>query len=145
MDVTNKSSVVGSLELNEVDFAVALDNVERSISLWDTSPSQPDEMFLVVDAWDNIRDYDAKPNGVNMSVDLTIQVEERFSLPNWTVSMVCCGGLLGILAAPFLVHHRYMKAGLDVVESGGGDMMPHLDTEPERTVPAPAQPGPPQG
>ena len=132
-------------KLDEVDFAVALDNVERSISIWDTSPSQPDEMFLVVDAWDNIRDYDAKPNGVNMSVDLTIQVEERFSLPNWTVSMVCCGGLLGILAAPFLVHHRYMKAGLDVVESGGGDMMPHLDTAPEKAVPAPTQPEPPQG
>ena len=132
-------------KLNQVDFAVALDNVERSISLWDTGENQPDEMFLVIDAWDNIRDYDAKPNGVNMSVDLTIQVEERFSLPNWTVSMVCCGGLLGILAAPFLVHQRYMKAGLDVVESGGGDMMPHLDTAPERNIPAANQPGPPEG
>ena len=132
-------------KLSQVDFAVALDHEERSYSIWETDAVGADPMFLMIESWDNIRDYDSKSQESNFSVDLTIQVEERFSLPNWTVSMVCCGGLIGILAAPFLVHHRYMKAGLDVVESGGGDLMPHLDTAPERENPTPVQPAPPQG
>lgn len=132
-------------KLNQVDFAVALDHEERSYSIWETDAVGADPMFLMIESWDNIRDYDAKSQESNFSVDLTIQVEERFSLPNWTVSMVCCGGLIGILAAPFLVHHRYMKAGLDVVESGGGDLMPHLDTAPEREGQPPVQPTHPQG
>ena len=131
-------------KLDEVDFAVALDHEERSYSIWD-DVSEVKEMFLLVESWDNIRDYDAKLQNSNFSVDVTILVEERFSLPNWTVSMVCCGGLLGILAAPFLVHHRYMKARLEAVESGGGDMMPHLDTAPERAPAAPSLPSPPEG
>lgn len=132
-------------KLSQVDFAVALDHEERSYSIWETDAVGADPMFLMIESWDNIRDYDSKSQESNFSVDLTIQVEERFSLPNWTVSMVCCGGLIGILAAPFLVHHRYMKAGLDVVESGGGDMMPHLDTAPERVNTPSVQTEPPQG
>lgn len=131
-------------KLHEVDFAVALDHEERSYSLWDKS-AEIEEMFLLVESWDNIRDYDAKSQEVNYSVDVTVQVEERFSLPNWTVSLVCCSGLIGILAAPFLVHSRYMKAGLDVIESGGGDMMPHLDTAPERAPTVPDLTQPPEG
>jgi hypothetical protein len=131
-------------KLHEVDFAVALDHEERSYSLWDDS-AEIEEMFLLVESWDNIRDYDAKSQKVNYSVDVTILVEERFSLPNWTVSLVCCGGLMSILAAPFLVHTRYMKAGLDAVESGGADLMPHLDTAPERAPTVPNMPQPPEG
>jgi len=132
-------------KLDEVDFAVALDHEERSYSIWEDD-SEVKPMFLLVESWDNIRDYDAKLQNSNFSVDVTIQVEERFSLPNWTVSMVCCGGLLSILAAPFLVHHRYMKAGLEeAVEAGGGDMMPHLGTAPERAPVAPSLPSPPEG
>jgi hypothetical protein len=131
-------------KLNEVDFAVALDHEERSYSIWDDS-NDVEAMFLLIESWDNIRDYDAKSQEANFSVDVTISVEERFSLPNWTVSMVCCGGLMGILAAPFIVHWRYMKAGLEVVESGGGDLMPHLDTAPEREPNAPALTSPPEG
>ena len=118
-------------KIDDVEFAVALDHEERSYSIWDEYPT-PRTMFLVIESWNNIRDYDASPQGSNYSVDVTVLVEERFSLPNWTVSMVCCGGLLGILAAPFIVHSRYMKAGLDTVEAGGGDMMPHLETEAEK-------------
>ena len=132
-------------KLSQVDFAVALDHEERSYSIWETDAVGADPMFLMIESWDNIRDYDSKSQESNFSVDLTIQVEERFALPNWTVSMVCCGGLIGILAAPFLVHHRYMKAGLDVVESGGGDMMPHLDTAPEREMTPSVETEPPQG
>ncbi len=128
-------------KLDSVEFAVALDNEERSSSLWDDY-SKPKTMFLMIESWNNIRDYDAKAQDVNYSVDVTVIVEERFALPNWTVSMVCCGGLLGIMASPFLVHRRYMKAGLVTIEAGGGDMMPHLETGAER---APALPESPQG
>ena len=126
-------------KLDDVEFAVALDHEERSYSIWDDY-AQPKTMFLMIESWNNIRDYDAKAQESNYSVDVTVLVEERFSLPNWTVSMVCCGGLLGIMASPFLVHRRYMKAGLVTIEAGGGDMMPHLETSPERPVPAPVQP-----
>lgn len=123
-------------KLDDVKFAVALDHEERSYSIWDDY-AQPKTMFLMIESWNNIRDYDAKAQDSNYSVDVTVLVEERFSLPNWTVSMVCCGGLLGIMASPFLVHRRYMKAGLVTIEAGGGDMMPHLETSPERTPTAP--------
>ena len=88
-------------------------------------------MLLVVDTWDNIRVYDAAPQGVNYSVDLTVEVEERLSLPNWTVKCFCCGGLISILAAPFIVHKQYMKAGNVSIEVATADMMPHLDTAAE--------------
>ena len=131
-------------KIDDVEFAVALDHEERSYSIWDDYPT-PRTMFLVIESWNNIRDYDASPQGSNYSVDVTVLVEERFSLPNWTVSMVCCGGLLGILAAPFIVHSRYMKAGLDTVEVGGGDLMPHLETEAENRPSAPNPAPPPSG
>ena len=131
-------------KIDDVEFAVALDHEERSYSIWDDYPT-PKTMFLLIESWNNIRDYDALPQGSNYSVDVTVLVEERFSLPNWTVSMVCCGGLLGILAAPFIVHSRYMKAGLDTVEVGGGDMMPHLETEAENRPSAPNSVPPPGG
>ena len=130
-------------KLDSVEFAVALDNEERSSSLWDDY-SKPKTMFLMIESWNNIRDYDAKAQDSNYSVDVTVIVEERFALPNWTVSMVCCGGLLGIMASPFLVHRRYMKAGLVTIEAGGGDMMPHLETAVERAPEAAALPEPPQ-
>ena len=131
-------------KLDEVEFAVALDHEERSYSIWDDY-AQPKTMFLMIESWNNIRDYDAKAQESNYSVDVTVLVEERFSLPNWTVSMVCCGGLLGIMASPFLIHRRYMKAGLVTIEAGGGDMMPHLETEAERPPAAPALTPPPNG
>lgn len=118
-------------ELDEVQFSVALDHAEQSYSIWDDY-AEPETMFLMIESWDNIRDYDSKPQGSNYSVDVTVLVEERFSLPNWTVSIVCCGGLLALLASPFLLHRRYMKAGLVIADVGGADMMPHLDTAPEK-------------
>ena len=131
-------------KLDEVEFAVALDHEERSYSIWDDY-AKPETMFLMIESWNNIRDYDAKPQEANYSVDVTVIVEERFSLPNWTVSMVCCGGLISIMASPFLVHRRYMKAGLVTTEAGGGDMMPHLETAPERPPTVPALSEPPNG
>ena len=125
-------------KLNKVDFSVALDHPEESTCwIFDDCVGTPETMLLVVDTWDNIRVYDAAPQGVNYSVDLTVEVEERLSLPNWTVKCFCCGGLISILAAPFIVHKQYMKAGNVSLEVATTDMMPHLDTAAEEQTTSP--------
>ncbi len=122
-------------KLNKVEFSVALDHPEQS-SCWifDDCVGEPETMLLVIESWDNIRVYDAGPQGVNYSVDLSVEVEERLSLPNWTVKCFCCGGLIGILAAPFIIHRQYMKAGNVSLDLGSADMMPHLETDAEVTL-----------
>ncbi|MDP6888779.1 MAG: hypothetical protein QF454_01965 [Candidatus Thalassarchaeaceae archaeon] len=118
-------------KLDQVDFSVALDHEEQSYSIWDNDAQQR-TMFLMIESWNNIRDYDAPSQKSNYSVDLTVNVEERTTLPNWTVKCCCCGGLLGFIASPFLIHNRYMKAGISDMDVSGGDMMVHLDTSPEK-------------
>ena len=122
-------------KLNNVDFSVALDHPEES-SCWifDDCVGTPETMLLVIDTWDNIRMYDAGPQGANYSVDLTVEVEERVSLPNWTVKCFCCGGLISILAAPFIIHRQYMKAGDVSLDMTTTDMMPHLETAAESST-----------
>ena len=121
--------------LNNVDFSVALDHPEES-SCWifDDCVGTPETMLLVIDTWDNIRVYDAGPQGANYSVDLTVEVEERVSLPNWTVKCFCCGGLISILAAPFIIHRQNMKAGNASLDMTTTDMMPHLETAAESST-----------
>jgi hypothetical protein len=116
-------------KIDEVEFAVALDHEETTWDPW-SEEANPRTMHLMIESWNNIRDYDEGMSNRNFSVDVTVMVEERFALPNWTVAVVCCGGLLGILAAPFLVHRRYMKAGSP--ELATADLMPHLETGAEQ-------------
>ncbi|MEE2758561.1 MAG: hypothetical protein VYA86_01110 [Candidatus Thermoplasmatota archaeon] len=120
-------------KLDKVDFSVALDHPEQE-SCWvfdSCQNAEPETMFLLIDSWDNIRLYDASPQGVNYSVDVSVEVEERMSLPNWTVKCFCCSGLISILAAPFIIHRQYMKAGNASLDVASTDMMPHLETEAE--------------
>ena len=120
-------------KLNKVEFSVALDHPEEeSCWIFDNCDPNPETMFLVIDSWDNIRVYDAGPQGENYSVDVNVIVEERLSLPNWTVKCFCCSGLIGILAAPFIVHKQYMKAGNVSIDVASADLMPHLETAPEK-------------
>ena len=35
-------------------------------------------------------------------------------LPNWTVSLVCCGLMIGVLVVPLIMNKRYMNAGLSL-------------------------------
>ncbi len=132
-------------EVDEVEFSVALDHPEQvsTEEIWSEGEVVPRTMFLIVDAWDNIRDYDVGAANRNITADVTVMVEERFALPNWTVAVVCCGSLLAILAAPFLIHFRYMKAGAP--ETSSADLMPHLETEAENDGMAitPFEEGPP--
>ena len=48
----------------------------------------------------------------DIAVDLTIMVEEQFTLPTWTVSLVCCGMMMMMMAVPIILHVRYNKSGL---------------------------------
>ena len=131
-------------KLDQVDFSVALDHEEQTYSIWDDEVQQR-TMFLVIESWNNIRDYDSPSQKSNYSVDLTVNVEERTALPNWTVKCCCCGGLLGFIASPFLIHNRYMKAGISDIDVSGGDMMVHLETGPERAPNDIAPTPPPSG
>jgi len=121
---------------NEFEFAVSLDHAEESWAIWD-SAGTPRWMYLMIDGYDNIRDYDTPAPNRNFTAEVTVMVEERFALPNWTVSIVCCSVLLGMLVAPFILHSRYMKAGL-TTEAETADLMPLLEQAPEN--PAQQQP-----
>ena len=35
-------------------------------------------------------------------------------LPNWTVSLVGCGMMIGVLVVPLIMNKRYMNAGLSL-------------------------------
>ena len=115
-------------KVSEQQFSVALDHNEiDSGDLWDDRPRVVYESFyLVVDSWDNGRDNDAKPNGNQVSVDISVVIDSRISLWNWTVSLVCGGMLLGIAAIPIIINMRYKKKGIDEERI---DLMPALETE----------------
>ncbi len=113
---------------DEFTFATSLDH-EETESGWFGDDS-PRWMYLMIDGYDNIRDYDTPAPNRNFTAEITVMVEERFALPNFTVSMVCCGTLIGMLAAPFILHSRYMKAGL-ANQSETADLMISLEQAPE--------------
>ena len=115
-------------KVSEKQFSVALDHNEiDSGDFWDERPRIKYESFyLVVDSWDNGRDSDAKPNGNQVSVDISVVIDSRVSLWNWTVSLVCGGMLLGIAAIPIIVNMRYNKKGMNDERV---DLMPALETE----------------
>ena len=72
------------------------------------------------------------PRG-DYSVDLTVEVEERI-IAKLDREMFCCGGLISILAAPFIIHRQYMKAGNVSLDMTTTDMMPHLETAAESST-----------
>ena len=81
-------------KVSEKQFSVALDHNEIDVGdIWgpERQEIRYDSFYLVIDAWDNGRENDAKPNGNNVSVDISVVVDSRVSLWNWTVSLVCGG------------------------------------------------------
>ena len=81
-----------------------------------------------IDAWDNLRDTDTPAPHRNFTVDVTIMTEERLTLPNYTVSLVCCGLFSLLVASPVILHSRYHKAGIGISSAQGVDLMPMLET-----------------
>ena len=121
-----------------VDFAVSLDHDETSGAFFGLAESEYQSMYLVIDAWDNLRDTDTPAPHRNFTVDVTIMTEERLTLPNYTVSLVCCGLFSLLVASPVILHSRYHKAGIGISSAQGVDLMPMLETDATKgTPPAP--------
>jgi hypothetical protein len=112
------------------DFAVSLDHDEVSGGFFGLAEPETQWMYLIVDGWDNMRDSDTPAPHRNFSVDITIMTEERYSLPNYTVSLFCGGLFLMLLAAPIILHSKYQSAGVGPGSGGeqGVDLMPMLET-----------------
>jgi len=98
-------------ENSQFEFSVALDQPLVTNSMWQEYGSSWEEFYLIVDGWDNIYE-DAKAPGHEVQVDIQVMIEERYALPNWTVSLTCCGLFLSIAAIPAILHVRYQKAGI---------------------------------
>jgi hypothetical protein len=130
--------------VSRVDFAVALDHEEITTSLFE-DPQQR-WMYLVLDAWDNGRDADTPAPRQEIAADVTVMVEERTLIPNWTVSLFCCVLMIGLLAIPIVLHVRFSNSGNSVkIEGPNVDLMPMLDTPAQKpAIPIdPTQPPPP--
>ena len=97
----------------QLDFTVSLDSDETSGAFFGFSEPQTQWMYLLIDGWDNMRDSDTPAPHRNFSVDVTVMTEERLTLPKFTVSLVCCGLFLSMLAAPVLMHTKFVSAGKD--------------------------------
>lgn len=96
---------------SQFEFSVALDQPLVTTTMWDDKGTIWEEFYLIIDGWDNIYD-DAGAPGHQVQVDIQVMIEERYALPNWTVSLTCCGLFLIIAAIPAVLHVRYQKAGL---------------------------------
>ncbi len=103
-------------ENSNFEFSVALDQPLVTNSMWQEYGSTWEEFYLIVDGWDNIYE-DAEAPGHDVQVDIQIMIEERYALPNWTVSLTCCGLFLSIAAIPAILHVRYQKAGISNTNS----------------------------
>ena len=57
--------------------------------------------------------------------------EERLTLPKFTVSLFCCGLFLSLIAAPVVLHTKFVNAGKGDSQKGV-DLMPLMETEQTR-------------
>ena len=95
--------------------------IDSSGSAWSFagfgSSSTDQEFFLVLDGWDNSRQGDQPASG-NMSVEVLIDVEDRFMLPK-TTAYVLIGLLpLSCIIIPLIIHSNYHSTALGKEESG---------------------------
>ena len=94
--------------LNEITFSTALDTLETRVeNSWSGNGNMvTDEFYLVVDGWDNGRDSDAPDPKIDIDLDMTIMVEERVTVPTWTVTIVCMSVMISLLAVPVVFHKK---------------------------------------
>ena len=93
------------------EFSVAIDSSGSAWSFAGFGGSDEQVMHLVMDGWDNSRDGDHPASG-NMSVEVLIDVEERFMLPK-TTAYVLIGALpLSCIIIPLIIHWKYHSSAL---------------------------------
>ena len=131
--------VHGYERVNSRHFSVSLDKSEATGgNPFTGAPAQHRPFYLVVDGIDNTRPADAPGELIDIGIDVGVDVESRFMLPNATVPFVCCLSILLLLAAPVVLHVQFNRAGRpeEIVE-----LMPSLNTVPE-APPLPVPPAP---
>ena len=69
---------------------------------------------IVVDNTNNSHRYDAEPETEIVAYVSVVSEPRSTVLPNWTVSLVCCGLMMGILVVPIVMNKRYMNSGLSL-------------------------------
>ena len=98
------------------EFSVAIDSSGSAWSFAGFGVSDEQVLHLVLDGWDNSREGDHLASG-NMSVEVLIDVEERFSLPK-TAAYILIGALpLSCIIVPLIIHWKYHSSALGRRES----------------------------
>ncbi len=118
--------------VNQVTFSVSLDSPEVTTSIFGGTEIQ--HFYLVIDNTNNSHANDALPE-TTVAAYISVVTEERTTiLPPWTVSVTCCGFVLGLIAVPMLLNKRYMNSGVSLVQSGSQiqkEMIPSLEQNQE--------------
>ena len=93
------------------EFSVAIDSSGSAWSFAGFGGSEEQVLHLVLDGWDNSRESDHPASG-NMSIEVLIDVEERFMLPK-TAAYVLIGSLpLSCIIIPLIIHWKYHSSAL---------------------------------
>ena len=114
--------------VKQVTFSVSLDSPEISSSIF--GGNQVQHFHLVLDNTNNSHTSDALPE-TTIAAYISVVSEERSTvLPPWTVSIACCGMVLGLFAVPILLNKKYMNFGVSLVQTGSqiqSEMIPSLE------------------
>jgi len=98
--------------VKEVSFSISLDGPEISSGLFGESTNQ--YFNIVIDNTNNSHQNDAVPETMIVAYVSVVSEPRTTILPNWTVSLVCCGLMIGVLVVPLIMNKRYMNAGLSL-------------------------------
>ncbi|MBT4982169.1 MAG: hypothetical protein HOM85_03790 [Euryarchaeota archaeon] len=100
-------------DVKDVSFTLSLDGPEVSSGLFGGEDVQ--YFNIVIDNTNNSHRHDALPE-TTIAAYVSVVSEERSTiLPNWTVSVVCCGLMMATIVIPLITNKRYMAAGLSLV------------------------------
>ena len=98
--------------IEDVSFSVSLDGPEISSGLFGGDSLQ--YFNIVIDNTNNSHSGDALPDGMIAAYVSVVSEERSTILPNWTVSLLCCGMMIGVLVVPVMMNKKYMSAGLSL-------------------------------
>lgn len=115
-------------DVKTLSFALSLDGPEVSSGLFGDTSKQ--YFNIVIDNTNNSHRDDALPE-TTIAAYVSVVSEERSTiLPNWTVSIVCCGLMMATLVVPLIMNKRYMGAGLSLTTDNqqvGHGLVPSLE------------------
>ena len=98
--------------VEEVSFSVSLDGPEISSGLFGGDTIQ--YFNIVIDNTNNSHAGDALPESMIAAYVSVVSEERSTILPNWTVSLLCCGMMMAALVVPVVMNKKYMSAGLSL-------------------------------